>query len=91
MQEDFAYFEKLLKKSLIRVMDYEVRGLAVDFGALYYAALTFYWPELISSLPLSEYRHLLDDGVEVVYGGFQDKSVHVATLNPREEVPCAIS
>jgi len=91
IQEDFEYFQKLLKKTLIRVKDYEVQNMVVDFGVFYLCALTFYWPEIISSLPFQEYAHLFEERIEIVYGGFQDRSVSIAVIDVQEDLPCAIS
>jgi len=83
-KDDFEHFTSLLKEKLIRVMDYEVQTVVVDFGVFYLAMLTFHWLELFKELPFKKYEHLFEEQIEVVYGGFQDKSLTIMIINMGE-------
>lgn len=80
-EEDFRYFQSLLKKEHVRVKDYEVRNLAVDFGGLYLSAFAVSFQSILTELPVNRFLHLFEEQVSIVYGGFQDKSMPISTIN----------
>jgi hypothetical protein len=79
------YFNNLLKKTLIRVMDYEVSNLAIEFSAFYYSVLAVYFRELLESVNWKPYQELLAPEVNAVYGGYLDQGLPVTTLTIREK------
>ena len=85
IQEEYAIFKNLMHKKLIRVMDYEVRNLVIDFGAFYFSTLAFYFRELIDSVDWKKYNVLLESEVTVIYGGFQDKGIPITVLQNQTE------
>jgi len=85
LMDEYSYFEKLLKKKLIRVMEYEVQNMANAFNAFYYSAMAFHCQELIESINWKQYQALLEPEAMVMYGGFLDKGVQVTVLRNQLE------
>ena len=80
MQDDYTFFERLLKRNLVRVMDYEIHKTVVSFSIFYHSVMAFFFQELIASIDIKQYEGLLESEVIVIYGGFLDKGVQLTVL-----------